>query len=50
MTSIVSTLIFDHDLNPDVPEMTVATREKTIGTILDASFNRSEDLMVETVR
>jgi hypothetical protein len=50
VTSINSTLIFDHDQNPGRPEVTVTTREKTIGTILDASFNRSEDLMDGTVR
>jgi len=50
VTSIVSTLILDHDQDPGRPEMTVTTREKTIGTILDASFNRSEDLKDEAMR
>jgi hypothetical protein len=36
--------------DPGRPEVTITTREKTIGTILDASFDRSEDLMNGTVR
>jgi hypothetical protein len=48
--SIISALIFDHDLDLNWPnKVMVTTHEMTVVTSLESS-NRSENLMSETVR